>query len=371
MGVSMRNQPGLFMGLVILLLFTNKTFAQNLNHTGLLFTSAPHNKELRTSLDLTKDSPIAVRNRFSLEFDLAIWNRDQFGYVFRLYDKHQHNIDLVYIPKSSTLAVLKLAVNGNSTQINIALEEKDLVRNNWLHLTLNFDLALGKVVCKLGDREFLDENVNLDGIRKLFFCFGINRSNFYPTADVPLMAIRNIRFADHNQKVRHHWLLKESEGNQATDLVGNLTAEVSNPTWVINNHFYWTKMDELTMEASSGVTFDTLQNRLLFIGKQKLISYNIIDSEVKEQDINNIKPFGVKTESYYYSTLGQKIFSIGTIPNQVNVYDEVTNQWDDARGLSEPVQYINSTFFMHERGGAAYSIGGYGNYKYLKFRIRN
>jgi len=68
----MNNRSAMFLGLILLILLSNKISSQNLYHTGLLFTAAPQPKELRTSLNLTPDSPITVRNKFSLEFDFAI-----------------------------------------------------------------------------------------------------------------------------------------------------------------------------------------------------------------------------------------------------------------------------------------------------------
>ena len=366
----MKNQSLIFLGLVFLFAFSEKAQSQNLYHTGLLFTSAPQPKELRTSLDLTIGSPVIVRNKFSLEFDLAIWRRDQFGYVFRIYDKQHHNIDLVYISKGSTLAMLKLSVNGHPTLINIVLDEKDLIRNNWLHLILSFDLQKGSVEGKLGDQTFKDDKVDLSGLQKLNFCFGVNRSNFFPTADVPNMAIRNIRIADHENKVRHNWLLNESEGEEATDLVGNFTAQVHNPGWIINNHFFWTKEFELRLGASSGVAFDTLQNRIIFIGQQKIVSYDIVTSNTREQIISNSKPSNSKSESYYFSSLLNRIYSVGTIPNQVNVFEESTNKWKEADSLSETGQYINSSFFLNEQTNALYSVGGYNNYRYYDILMR-
>ena len=160
----MGNRSRIFLGLILLILSSLKTESQNLFHSGLLFTAAPNTKEERTSLDLTSNSLITARYKFNMEFDLSFWSRDQFGYVFRLFDKEHHNIDLVYIPESSTLAVLKLVVNGLPTTINIPLVEKELVRNNWLHLLLSFDLKQGKVNVKFGDIVFTDEHVALGGL---------------------------------------------------------------------------------------------------------------------------------------------------------------------------------------------------------------
>ena len=366
----MKSQSGIILGLILLFLFANKTFSQNLFHSGLLFTAAPNPKEQRTSLDLTFNSAVTARYKFSLEFDFAIWNRDQFGYIFRLFDKEHHNIDLVYIPESSTLAVLKLVVNEQLTTINIPLEENKLVRNNWLHLSLTFDLEHGRVDCTLGKQIFTDDHVVLNGFRKLNICFGANRSINFPTTDVPRMAIRNIRIGDYNNKSRHNWLLNESEGEKASDLVGNLTARTTNPNWLLNNHFFWTKKDELKLEASSGIAFDTVQNRILFIGKHKIVSCDIINSKIEEQKVDNYKPSNFKSETYYYSFPEKKIFCFSTVPNDIHVYDENNNEWGKGTFNSETSQAANSSFFLNDQDKSAYSLGGYHNYKYYDYLMR-
>lgn len=364
----MKNQSYIFWGLILLVFFSNRSNSQNLEHSGLLFTAAPNAKELRTSLDLTTNSLLIARNKLNLEFDLAIWQRDQFGYVFRLFDKEHHNIDLVYIPESSTLAVLKLVVNGLPTSINIPLSERDLVRNNWLHLMLTFDIKNNQIHVKLGDLVLSDDMVDLTGFRKLNVCFGANRSIYFPTTDVPRMAIRNIRFSDYNNKSIHNWLLNESDGEKASDLVGNLSAVVNNPVWLINNHFFWSKKDDLKMESSSGVAFDTAQNRILFMGKHKIVSYDIVNSAITTQYATNVKPSGLKSESFYYSA--GKIYCIGNVPNEVSVYDENLNTWGRAISGSPVSQSANSTFFINEKSDAAYSLGGYHNFRYFDFLMK-
>ena len=366
----MRNRSLIFLGLVLLIFPSLKSVSQNLFHSGLLFTAAPNAKEERTSLDLTSNSLVTARNKLNLEFDLSIWKRDQFGYVFRIFDKEHHNIDLVYIPESSTLAVLKLVVNGLPTTINIPLVEKDLVRNTWLHLLLSFNLKQGKIDVSLGDTVFTDNQVVLTGFRKLNIIFGANRSIYFPTTDVPRMAVRNIRIADYNNKTAHNWLLNESEGEKASDLVGNLTAHSTNPNWLINNHFYWTKKEELRMEASSGIAFDTAQNRILFIGKHKIMVYDIVNSEITTLKVLNNKPSNTKSESYYYSYKTGKIYCIGTVPNEVNVYDENKNEWEKAALEVNTTQSVNSTFFLNDQGNVVYSLGGYHNYRYNDFLMR-
>jgi two-component SAPR family response regulator len=366
----MKNQSVFFCGLVLLVLFSNTISSQNIYHNGLLFKADPNPKEKRTSLDLTQTSPVIVRNKFSLEFDFSIWNRDHFGYIFRIFDKKQHSIDLVYVPQSSTLAILKLVVNGKPTSINILLEEKDLVRNNWLHLILFFDLIKGRIDCKLGDLVLSDNQVELADLRKLNFCFGVNLSNYFPTTDVPRMAIRNIRIIDQNGKTTHNWLLNESDGEVATDLVGNLTASVTNPSWIVNKHFNWTLKEELRLNASSGVTIDSTQNRLIFIGKDKIVSYRIVTSEFDVQKVNNNKPSTIKSESYYYSLPEKKIYCFSTIPNRVNIYDESSNEWEKSDFTPEPAQYIKSTYFLNEESKAVFSIGGYRKYRYFDILMR-
>ena len=112
------------------------------------------------------------------------------------------------------------------------------------------------------------------------------------------------------------------------------------------------------MEASSGIALDTAQNRILFIGKHKIITYDIVTSEMTVQKVNNVKPSVTKSESYYYSNKSHKIFCIGTIPNEVNVYDENKNEWLKGSAGSAVSQSVNSTFFLNDLSGDTYSLGG-------------
>ncbi len=359
-----------FFVLVLSVLLSKATFSQQLPTTGLLFTAAPATREQRTSLDLTFDSPLVVANKFTLEFDFSIWSRDQFGYIFRIYDKDHHNIDLVYVPESSTVAFLKLVVMGQPTTINIPLDEKDLVRNNWLHLSLTFNLSQGEIECTLGSQGYSDDNVAMTGFGTLHICFGVNRSDNFPTTDVPSMAISNIRILDQKNQVRHSWLLNEAEGKVASDLDGYFTARITNPSWLINQHYYWKKRKEFSLEASSGVACDTARNRLLIIGKRKIISLDIIASEISERETKNQKPSNLKSENYYYSPQSKKIYCIGAIPNPISVYDESNNEWGKVPNDASAAQCVNSTFFPHEMSQSLFSIGGYHNYRYFDNLMR-
>jgi two-component SAPR family response regulator len=360
----MKNQSWIYIGLVLIVLVVPQAMGQNLYHTGLLFNAAPLPKEQRTSLNLTDESPIVVRNSFSLDFDFALWNNNQFGYVFRIYNKQNNNIDLVFVPGPNGDGNLKLAINGRPTTINLPLTERELIRNHWINLRFRFDLKKGNVTCTKGNATFIDNQVNLTGFSKIYICFGVNRGSYFPTTDVPNMAVRNIRINDFENKIRHNWLLNESEGNEATDLVGNLIAKADNPNWIINNHFFWNKQTEFKLNSSSGVTIDTAQNRIIFVATDQIISYDIIHAKTSVRYTQNEKQSVEKSESYFYSPFKKTIYCIGKIPSPVETYNEFLNQWESPEKNDLPRLYSNPTYFMDERSQSAFSLGGYSNYKY-------
>lgn len=64
---------------------------------GLTFQAHTSEKEARTSLHLTPEKPLFIRNAFTLEFDIRLRQEQEcFGFIFRLINESEgYSIDLV------------------------------------------------------------------------------------------------------------------------------------------------------------------------------------------------------------------------------------------------------------------------------------
>jgi len=96
---------------------------------GLIFSSFEVVQEKRTSLDLGSGSPRCLTGRFSLGFDMAFRPNHPayFGYIFRLINRKQQNIDLMYSPKTE---VFNLVSGENLTGISFPVSQQALF-NRW------------------------------------------------------------------------------------------------------------------------------------------------------------------------------------------------------------------------------------------------
>ena len=65
---------------------------------GLEFACKNIAQEARTSLDLTPENPLSVKEKYSLAFDLSFmpFYASYFGYVFRMIDEKKQNLALIY-----------------------------------------------------------------------------------------------------------------------------------------------------------------------------------------------------------------------------------------------------------------------------------
>jgi len=182
---------------------------------GLIFSSFEAVQEKRTCLNLTNAETICLKKNFDLTFDLAFIPRRPayFGYIFRLINKSGQNIDLLYSPKSYHFY---LVFNEMSTQLNFETGIPSTL-NSWTQFRLHRDAdkLLFFVNSKLVGRTTIAIS---DDCFELFF--GACSAPNFKTTDIPPMKVRNIRLTIEN-KIRHAWLLKESEGTVCSDSLGH------------------------------------------------------------------------------------------------------------------------------------------------------
>src|SRR5882757_2040848 len=75
--------------------FMQKAYGQ---FNGLIFASRETAPEKRTVLDLTPDGPVCLTDSFQINFDVSfVSGKERYsGYVFRIIDENNENIDLLF-----------------------------------------------------------------------------------------------------------------------------------------------------------------------------------------------------------------------------------------------------------------------------------
>src|SRR5690348_110044 len=197
--------------LSLLLIFFISLTQVSAQSYGLIFSSFETVQEKRTCLNLTNGETICLKKNFDLGFDLAFIPRRPayFGYIFRVINKSGQNIDLLYNPKSSHFY---LVFKENYTKIDFEIGDLNLL-NNWAQFRLHRE----------GDKLLFFVNEKLVGQTSISITddcfeifFGACTAPNFKTTDIPPMKVRNIRLTIEG-KVKHAWLLKESEGAVCSD----------------------------------------------------------------------------------------------------------------------------------------------------------
>ncbi len=108
---------------------------------GLQFSSHETLAENRTSLDLTSDGRICCKKNLEFSFDLSFLPNYSiyFGYVFRLINDKNQNIDLIYNQKEKIFQVI---AGESFTGINFQIDDKILM-SEWVRFKIFVDPVKG------------------------------------------------------------------------------------------------------------------------------------------------------------------------------------------------------------------------------------
>lgn len=353
------------LGILLLLCFIGFSYsrAQNVYYTGLKFVTAPFPKEKRTSLNLTPAKPVKIRNQFNFQFDLSLYDANQFGYIFRFFSE-DIQLDFIYVPPKNEMAYLKLIVNKELTDIQIPIHKNKIVKNNWHKIELNIQLRKGIFSLEFDNRTYKSEVASFDRFQRMTLTFGACNVAPYIATDVPAMAIRNIRILDNEDKVIANWLLDESEGNFARNLTGGEVGQVENPIWLINDHYFWRLRESFVTAGYANFVKAKNNSKLSIIGSQKRIVYDITQESLKEEKFINANPNAKTLNRCVLNKYTSSLFSLGENLDKVAKYKLKTNSWKKLRSFSNEKPNDNSTLFSSPVSTDFFAFGGYSNYTY-------
>lgn len=326
---------------------------------GLLFNSFDVPYEQRTSLNLTPQHPLAITDSSVLSFQVAFWENDRLGYLFNAYDPQGGlKMGLIYTPGTSQL---KLVINEGESDINIPLIPETLIRNQWHEVSIGFYPATKKLALTFDGKTSFGENIPMRHDPEFFMVFGLNLLPNHVVTDVPRVGIRGVKITDGKGYHKHCWLLNESEGNQALDTINALVAQVSNPHWLIEDHFLWKKKITFETDAVPGIAYDPNRSRVLVSNKTSLIDYDIETNTYRQISYQNPLPL----PDYVYYTLyhphSNQLVAFDLEPREVTFYDESMASWSSIDDPDLPRQnHWHPARFVDPFSGNLMLLGGYG-----------
>ncbi|NOR75327.1 MAG: hypothetical protein GQ525_09225, partial [Draconibacterium sp.] len=333
---------------------------------GLRFKGHEVSLDNRTELDLTPDGFIKFKDEFEISFDYKT-NRIKpglknvfFGYVFRIVNSEDDNIDLISTPTPDIGLNIVIGKSNSIIPVNYPLN----AINNWIKLRVKLMLAEDRLIFYTPDTFYVKENVGFKKHESYKIIFGANDFKQFKNSDVPSMTIKNIEISEQG-KLKYRWLLNENAGNTGTDEIKGKKAKVKNPIWLVNNYQNW----ELNFNDDiSGLLIfaaDTENGKIYMIGLEEFYIYSALDNSIQKIKYKEKPHFLKNSCRAIYNSLDNRVYCYLVDNGLFYSLDINTGEWNETRSsqiTKKGYQHHNSYF--NDSDNSIFIFGGYGLHTY-------
>ncbi|WP_316740851.1 galactose oxidase [Pedobacter antarcticus] len=353
----------------VLLLLTGIPAAYSQSY-GLGFSGNGVVQDKRTGLDLSLKEPICLDKNFKLSFDLAFipGHTDYFGYIFRLIDKEERNIDLVYDMRFEEDQHFKLIVGNKISDIAFDIDINDLYKV-WHKINLEFNVEKKMLMLSVDGHSYKSA-VQLKG-NCYQLLLGSNNYKSFKIKDVPPMKIREVKITENNE-LSYYWPLDEKTGNKAAEKIKGKNGGVSNPIWIKKLHHDWELVKELVIAGAASVAMNPKKEELYVVGEDSLGIYNLLFNQLAYQRYASGTQRLMPGNQSLYNTGGDRLFNMYMDQELVTDFDFSAGKWS-RKYISPDVITVfwHPNKFYSKADSSIYMIGGYGQYKYRKTVFRH
>ena len=330
---------------------------------GLEFQGQTFTLDNRTELNLTPDGFLKFQEEFEISFDYKIEPivpNANFGYVFRIINSENHNVDLLSTP--SPVLRLNIVAGKNNSYIPVDFP-LDLV-GKWIHLRIKFLMADDRLIFYTPDSMYVSEGIGFKEKDEFKIIFGANDFNQFKTTDVPSMSIKNLEISEKGI-LKYAWYLDEREGFIARDRINRQEAHVKNPVWLKLTHQVWQPEFEKVADGAVMVAFDERNERIFIVGTDELWIYSAEDNPVRQIRYNNKLNLNPNTYCAIYNSSDDRIYCYIADGESVFSIDIESGEW-----IQHDTAFQSETGFRHHNrfyrpsDNSLYLFGGYGFHKY-------
>lgn len=333
---------------------------------GLKFNGFNFTLDKRTELDLTPYELLKVRDDFEISFDYKttriIPNSTVgfFGYVFRIINEEDDNIDLISTPTPQV--GLNIVVGKTNTIIPVEYPLSAI--DNWIKIRIKFLLHENRLLVYTPDTFYVKENLGFKQQEAFKIIFGANDYKQFKNTDVPSMTVKDIEIFEKGKR-KYHWQLNEKEGFLALDRINGKKARVINPSWVALNYQNWQKNIEHEFIGAVTETADPVSGNIFMVGEEGLAIYSAQKNTIQKILYKNNSPFLSNQHRVIFNSIEKKIYCYLADEGPCYSLSTETGEWTEIISSGEAKPYFrhhNSSF--HAPGNNIYIFGGYGLHKY-------
>lgn len=329
---------------------------------GIFFHSSAEPVNNRTSLSIFDEKLQKFEDTFSISFDLSIYGIKQFGYILRVINDGNQEIDFVFVNfRGEDDLYLDFHSPITHSSVSIPLNKYDLYQGHWLPVKITFDLQSDKAEVLFNNTSYTCSSIGLKNPSKLKFVYGLHGLNL----DVPQMAIRNIRITGNNIDISIP--LNESDGRDIHDINGKKLGHTKNPKWLINCHHYWQKDFSFQANNIAGITYDPHSNRIFFFYNDTISTYLPQFKRKNEVKLNDFSFKSFKSEAIYNPNDNiTYLYALGDTEDQSPTLAMI-NMEDYSVELKYPKlenELSHHNVFIGKQNNSPFIFGGYGKYIY-------
>jgi DNA-binding SARP family transcriptional activator len=341
---------------IICLLLVSVQHVKAQQFSGLIFASRETAPEKRTVLNLTPDGPVCLSDSFQINFDISfVPGKERYsGYVFRIIDQNNENIDLLFDGRDR---LFKVVYKEKFTAIIFPASVF-----NWNKFSLRYDSHAGISFWLNGKFVARSPDLFKDICLRIFF--GANYYHGFRNTDLPSMEIKNLEVTG-GAAIKYFWPLNELEGEVALDSISNKKATVLNPLWVRSQHERWESAENFTVKGNPSVAFDPVTEHLFVVNNDSLYTY---DTRTKQLTATALSKPGIKLpegNQSIYDPAQRKLYNFYIDRRHISVYDSAAAQWEPELSADRSLTaYWHVNKFISGYDSCLYIFGGYGYNKY-------
>ena len=335
--------------------FFNTTLAQSY---GLIVSSHEAVAENRTSLELTNSGPICFDKALDFSFDFSFVPNytTYFGYIFRLINDKNQNIDLIYNQKQGSFQII---YGETFTGINFQIDN-DILQNEWIKLKFTIDAAKN-ITCYYGNKKLQSKQLDLQS-NCFKLIFGVVNEQDFVSRDTPPMKLKNIAIKI-DGTLKNFWPLNESSGSIAIDTIQHKTAKVVNPVWISPKHSNWELIKSFSVKGSPSVAFDSDKEKLFIVSRDSLFTISAQNFELNAQDLSTPLTNLLPGNQSIFNNHNKKLYNFYIDQKKVSEYDFKLNRWNNDLESAFLTEYWQANKFFSNTNDL-FIIGGYGQLKY-------
>ena len=334
--------------------------SQNIS-SGLYFASHTAIKEKRTSLEASPQ--FDAGNGFILDFDIKLRPElHNYGYIFRIIINKERSFDLIanFSPMKRSLNLIE----GNNIYLTFQNEQlEDYLLNTWAHIQCH--IQPNCVQISFNDQS-LKENFTPITLKNVNFNFGYSVQPGFHASDVPPMSIRNIKITNEEGKTVAYWPLSKHSEFASLDSLHSIPATVTNPTWEINKHIKWNKIESFKLPIYTQICqVLTSDNKIFFSNSSFILWYST--TENKADTIYPIQgvPYIEKNNQTIYNPYYHELWSYDFDKHKnLSLFNFANQSWSNNDPEIKNPDYSQHNAFISSFDSCLYIFGGYGNYQY-------